>query len=186
VNILQRCKATSARLSTKELLLSVVQVGLIAVIFALAGGVTGMPSFLEVLHFQQLNVLHALLPLLLASDHSSASRNCTLNVEILCCNLKSAMLSKIRRKSVSQIASALQKFYPQVIAAKNSAAANDHNKYCTFDDQQLQLWTSSMFLAGAVAGWFHCMFNLLLHVDALNVAQSLPLLLVSIAMLLRI
>ena len=44
----------------------------------------------------------------------------------------------------------LQKFYPQVVAAKNAADAHQSSAYCSFSDAQLQLWTSSMFLGGAL------------------------------------
>lgn len=46
----------------------------------------------------------------------------------------------------------LQEFFPNVIAAKESASAMTSSPYCQFDDMILQLWTSSMFLAGAFAG----------------------------------
>jgi hypothetical protein len=41
-----------------------------------------------------------------------------------------------------------QKFYPNVIHDQQLA---DSSAYCKFNDHLLTLWTSSMFLAGAVA-----------------------------------
>jgi hypothetical protein len=46
----------------------------------------------------------------------------------------------------------LETFFPSVIAAKERASAQTSSPYCQFDDMILQLWTSSMFLAGAFAG----------------------------------
>ncbi len=46
----------------------------------------------------------------------------------------------------------LEEFFPSVIAAKDRASAQVSSPYCQFDDMVLQLWTSSMFLAGAFAG----------------------------------
>lgn len=46
----------------------------------------------------------------------------------------------------------LETFFPNVIAAKERASAQVSSPYCQFDDMVLQLWTSSMFLAGAFAG----------------------------------
>lgn len=46
----------------------------------------------------------------------------------------------------------LEEFFPAVIAAKERASAQVSSPYCQFDDMVLQLWTSSMFLAGAFAG----------------------------------
>lgn len=43
----------------------------------------------------------------------------------------------------------LNLFFPSVAEAQNSANRQAHSAYCTFDDAKLQLWTSSMFLAGA-------------------------------------
>ena len=42
----------------------------------------------------------------------------------------------------------MQLFFPTVIAAKASAAAQFSSPYCQFDDMLLVLWTSSMFAAG--------------------------------------
>ena len=42
----------------------------------------------------------------------------------------------------------MQLFFPTVIAAKASAAAQSSSPYCQFDDMLLVLWTSSMFAAG--------------------------------------
>jgi len=44
----------------------------------------------------------------------------------------------------------LQEFFPSVVTAKERTSSA--SPYCQFDDALLQLWTSSMFLAGAFAG----------------------------------
>lgn len=46
----------------------------------------------------------------------------------------------------------LSRFFPSVADAQNGAKGKDQSAYCTFDDAKLQLWTSSMFLAGALTG----------------------------------
>ncbi|EIE20603.1 general substrate transporter [Coccomyxa subellipsoidea C-169] len=47
----------------------------------------------------------------------------------------------------------LERFFPEVILQKQEALQSTANKdYCQFDSQTLQLWQSSMFLAGAFAG----------------------------------
>ena len=52
----------------------------------------------------------------------------------------------------------MQLFFPTVIAAKASAAAQASSPYCQFDDMFLVLWTSSMFAAGKCLPLMHsCM-----------------------------
>lgn len=46
----------------------------------------------------------------------------------------------------------LGKFFPSVAEAQNGLKGEQHSAYCTFDDAKLQLWTSSMFIAGALTG----------------------------------
>lgn len=41
----------------------------------------------------------------------------------------------------------LEKFFPDVLAKPSTTAGN--SLYCTFDDQRIQWFTSSLFLAGA-------------------------------------
>jgi hypothetical protein len=50
----------------------------------------------------------------------------------------------------------MQLFFPTVIAAKASAAAQASSPYCQFDDMFLVLWTSSMFAAGTSPLLMHC------------------------------
>lgn len=50
--------------------------------------------------------------------------------------------------SLKSVRLCTQKFYPNVIHDQQLA---DSSAYCKFNDHLLTLWTSSMFLAGAVA-----------------------------------
>lgn len=43
-------------------------------------------------------------------------------------------------------------FFPAVAAAQKSTVHKENSAFCTFNDFKLQLWTASMFLAGAFTG----------------------------------
>lgn len=45
-------------------------------------------------------------------------------------------------------------FFPTVAAAQKSTHHKEDSAFCTFNDFRLQLWTASMFLAGAFTGIF--------------------------------
>lgn len=47
----------------------------------------------------------------------------------------------------------LAKFFPVVLAKKRAAAATE-NAYCKYNDQKLQAFTSSLYIAGLVATFF--------------------------------
>lgn len=48
----------------------------------------------------------------------------------------------------------LSKFFPSVLAQKDAAAKNNTNSYCQYDNQDLQLFTSSLYLAALIATFF--------------------------------
>lgn len=54
---------------------------------------------------------------------------------------------------VSNMDGFLEKFFPDVLASKQAAEANENSNYCKFDDQLLQLFTSVLFIAGLLASF---------------------------------